>query len=254
MARTRSTCCGFRLTWPFEVSSLSTFWDSGPPRHVPSRPTTRGGAGAAPPRRPLAPSWSSRRRTASRTGRRYRRGRSCLSSEGDSCAPRAPGPDQRSSRRGHDVRLSCFGDGPRTTNIFGHPPIPRNVTHPVVPMSGPDPHATTRLAHAALECVAHTELCALIRDGRALRQGVTGLRVPIECGAKRDMAVPALQRGCGTRRWGRDGLGAGARGRGREGAEGVDVGFAPRRWETGGPVLACTVAARSPLVLHLGWR
>jgi hypothetical protein len=34
-----------------------------------------------------------------------------------------------------------------------------------------------------------------------------------------------LQRGCGVRGWGRDGLGTGARGRG-EGAEGVDVDYA----------------------------
>jgi crotonobetainyl-CoA:carnitine CoA-transferase CaiB-like acyl-CoA transferase len=32
----------------------------------------------------------------------------------------------------------------------------------------------------------------------------------------------------GVRGWGRDGLGTGARGRGSEGAEGVDVAFAPR--------------------------
>ena len=36
-----------------------------------------------------------------------------------------------------------------------------------------------------------------------------------------------LQRGCGVRGWGRDGLGTGAQGRGREGAEGVDVDYAP---------------------------
>ena len=35
-----------------------------------------------------------------------------------------------------------------------------------------------------------------------------------------------LQRGCGMRGWGRDGLGTGARGRG---AEGVDVDYAPAR-------------------------
>jgi ectoine hydroxylase-related dioxygenase (phytanoyl-CoA dioxygenase family) len=32
------------------------------------------------------------------------------------------------------------------------------------------------------------------------------------------------------RGWGRDGLGAGAQGRGREGAEGVDVDYAPQHW------------------------
>lgn len=36
-------------------------------------------------------------------------------------------------------------------------------------------------------------------------------------------AVPV---GCGVRAWGPDGLGTGAQGRGREGAEGVDVDYA----------------------------
>jgi hypothetical protein len=35
-----------------------------------------------------------------------------------------------------------------------------------------------------------------------------------------------LQRGCGVRAWGPDGLGTGGQGRGREGAEGVDVDYA----------------------------
>jgi hypothetical protein len=35
-----------------------------------------------------------------------------------------------------------------------------------------------------------------------------------------------LQRGCGVRAWGPDGLGTGAQGRGRAGAEGVDVDYA----------------------------
>src|SRR5262245_19626249 len=40
-----------------------------------------------------------------------------------------------------------------------------------------------------------------------------------------------LQRGCGVRGWGRDGLGTGARGRGaRTGAEGVDGAFALTVW------------------------
>ena len=34
-----------------------------------------------------------------------------------------------------------------------------------------------------------------------------------------------LQQGCGVRGWGRDGLGNGAREKGREDAEGVDVDF-----------------------------
>jgi hypothetical protein len=34
-----------------------------------------------------------------------------------------------------------------------------------------------------------------------------------------------LQRGCGVRAWGPDGLGTGGQGRGREGAEGVDVDY-----------------------------
>ena len=42
-----------------------------------------------------------------------------------------------------------------------------------------------------------------------------------------------LQRGCGMRRWGRDGLGAGAQGRGREGAEGSDVDY-PQRGRASG--------------------
>jgi hypothetical protein len=47
--------------------------------------------------------------------------------------------------------------------------------------------------------------------------------------------VPALQRGCGVRGWGRHGLETGARGRG-EGAEGVDVDGAPEgRTARGGP-------------------
>jgi len=36
-----------------------------------------------------------------------------------------------------------------------------------------------------------------------------------------------LPRGCGVRGWGRDGLGTGAQGRGREGAQSVDVDYAP---------------------------
>jgi hypothetical protein len=35
-----------------------------------------------------------------------------------------------------------------------------------------------------------------------------------------------LQRGCGVRAWGPDGLGTGGQGRGREGEEGVDVDYA----------------------------
>jgi len=34
------------------------------------------------------------------------------------------------------------------------------------------------------------------------------------------------------RGWGRDGLGAGAQGKGREGGEGVDADYAPRRRPT----------------------
>jgi hypothetical protein len=44
-----------------------------------------------------------------------------------------------------------------------------------------------------------------------------------------------LQRGCGVRGWGRDGLGAGALGRGREGAEGFDVDYAPSIAAASGP-------------------
>ena len=40
-----------------------------------------------------------------------------------------------------------------------------------------------------------------------------------------------LQRGCGVRAWGADGLGTGAQGRGREGAEGVDVDYALKQGE-----------------------
>jgi len=46
--------------------------------------------------------------------------------------------------------------------------------------------------------------------------------------AYRPDAVPAAPAGGGgVRGWGRDGLGTGERGRGREGAEGVDVDYAP---------------------------
>ena len=45
--------------------------------------------------------------------------------------------------------------------------------------------------------------------------------------AAEDAAVPAAPAGGGVRGWGRDGLGNGRAGKGREGAEGVDVDYAP---------------------------
>ena len=58
-------------------------------------------------------------------------------------------------------------------------------------------------------------------------------KVIAEMGKFKEELCLRLQRGCGVRGWGRDGLGTGAQGRGREGAEGVDVDYAPT-WSMAG--------------------
>ena len=60
--------------------------------------------------------------------------------------------------------------------------------------------------------------------GRAIRRPIRRL-LRLLIPRRRWLGSLRLQRGCGMRRWGRDGLGAGAQGRGREGAEGSDVDY-----------------------------
>jgi len=59
------------------------------------------------------------------------------------------------------------------------------------------------------------------------RYGMISTEVPRRMRSVR-AAVPAAPAGGGVWGWGRDGLGDGGAGKRRDGAEGVDVAFAPR--------------------------
>ena len=64
--------------------------------------------------------------------------------------------------------------------------------------------------------------------------------------------MPAAPAGGGVRGWGRDGLGTGAQGRGREGAEGVDVDYALRRAMISRPIGLVLAGALAVLAFSRG--